>query len=399
MDTDPLYAAEHSLLALHSKFPDAPQAELRRFALARPRVPKDAVRMYENYVRWRADEGRPDVLAQSWASLPPCIFSGVAEQGPALDGTGVLFMELARYDVRAQPVSIYVQGACYLLDQALPPESQCQITVVIDTRAGTGWPNPTPLTVKPFLQEVCQTLTQMYPERCRRIIVYPVPWLAGFLVSMAKRLMDPKTGRKLHVITGEGEGCPSAALRAFLSGSSFPLHSWSRHVGLVPSDAPERLDVELGTKEVEPLDAPGYQDETFFSASEGEESPVNPGQQLQLSSSQGFGTLVASTRGRCTSGLQELSAIASNRQPHPEQVPRSPMETLSRLVENLEGGPLVLGREERDLLRDIVRERRSKTRSRRRFRCRCLRRLRTGWRYLSLPPASGPAGCQTDVPA
>jgi len=374
-------AAEQSLLALDSKFPNAPQAELRRFALARPRVPSDAVRMYEDYVRWRANEGRPNVLAQSWASLPPHIFSGVTEQGPAIDGTGVLFMELARYDVQAQPVSIYVQGACHILDQALPPESLDQVTVVIDTRGGRGWPNPKPLQVKAFLQEVTQALTQRYPERCRRIIVYPVPWFAGFLVSMGKRLLDPNTRKKLHVIPAEGsdDGCPSAALRVFLSANSLPLHSWSRHAGLVPSDALKRLDFGGGTKKVEPLAVPGDQDEIFFSASEDEESPVNPDQQMKLTSTQGLGTPRASTLGKVTSGLQELSRTGSHHQPDPEQGTQDPMDTLSRLVENLEDRPLILGKEERDLLRDIVRERRSKNHHRCCFHCRCLwRRPETG---------------------
>ncbi|CAK0792503.1 unnamed protein product [Prorocentrum cordatum] len=306
-------AAAQSLLALGSAFPDAPQAEVRRFALARPHVPTDAVCMYEDYVRWRASEGRSEVLAQAWASLPAYVFSGVTEQGPALDGTGVLFMELARYDVQAQPASVYVQGVCHLLDQALPPDAQGQITVVIDTRAGPGWPNPNPLQVKPFLQEITQILTQRYPERCRRIIVYPVPWVAGFLVKMAKRLMDPKTSGKLHVITGEGDGCPSAALRLLLSANSFPLHSWSRHVGLVPSDAPQSLDCKGCADEVETSDVSGDQDEMFFSASEDEESseddesPGHPDQHIHLTSTEGSGTLLASTFGETASGLQECS--------------------------------------------------------------------------------------------
>lgn len=260
---------EQSLQALEAAFPNAHKAELRRFAIARPRVPSDAVKLYEDHLIWRAEEGSPEALAKAWTEVPPYVFSGVGEQGPALDGTGVLFLELGRYDVSV-PVSTYVKAACYLLDQALPRELSDQITVVIDTRAGEDWCNPNPLAVMPLLQGVIQTTSRNYPERCRRIIVYPVPWVAGCLVSMAKRMMDPATSSKLQIITGSDsvDVCPSDALGKFLSADSFPLHSRSRHAGMVPSDVVKNSDVGKDNIVGEALDISVNRDEAFFSADE-----------------------------------------------------------------------------------------------------------------------------------
>ena len=64
MPATPRTAPAANLQALRLHYPDAPAAEVLRFATAR-KTPKDALKLYRNYLRWRSNEGAPatDVLA------------------------------------------------------------------------------------------------------------------------------------------------------------------------------------------------------------------------------------------------------------------------------------------------------------------------------------------------
>eukprot|EP00929_Paragymnodinium_shiwhaense_P008358 TRINITY_DN11230_c0_g1_i1.p1 TRINITY_DN11230_c0_g1~~TRINITY_DN11230_c0_g1_i1.p1 ORF type:complete len:454 (-),score=65.12 TRINITY_DN11230_c0_g1_i1:205-1566(-) len=226
--------ARASLECLRTAFPTAPVVELVRFAQARSKSTKDAVSMYKAYLSWREGEGRPENLAKAHADLPEGVFSDVLSHRPARDGSGVLFMEAARPDFSLLPKETYLHGLCHVMDTALPRDKDGQLTVMIDVRAGQGWANPPPNKMLPFLKCVASTLSSMYPERLRRVIVYPVPWAAGVLVSMAKKLMDPNTRSKLCIVTGNDKSldCPAEGLSEHVSIDCLPRYAWARHKSL-----------------------------------------------------------------------------------------------------------------------------------------------------------------------
>ena len=56
-----------SLQALTETYPDAPAAELRRFADARPNSQEDALALYAKYLAWREADGSAAALAEAAA--------------------------------------------------------------------------------------------------------------------------------------------------------------------------------------------------------------------------------------------------------------------------------------------------------------------------------------------
>lgn len=256
------------LRALEAQFPDAPKTDLRRFACARRQDPRAAVQLYKDHLIWRQGEGTPRALAEALSAIPQKMFSGVSKQSSALDGTGVIFVELARYDPNLCPVLTYALAACCLFEEGLRRQADGQFTLVIDTRPGRGFKNPLPQTVIPLLKEMNRIVSTSYPETLRRIIVYPVPWTLSILVGMAKRILDARTREKLVILSGTD--LPAEGLLKHLSASSFPPHCWGRHTSLIPPDMIVDLESQTTARTTQLADKCNGDDEEFFSADEDE---------------------------------------------------------------------------------------------------------------------------------
>lgn len=259
-----------SFHALQSAYPDAPNAELRRFARKRPDAPDDAVKLYQDYVTWRAAHGQLPQLAQAYSSIPPKVVNGIQSTGFAKDGTPVIYMELARYDINAQPADTYVSAFCHLMDETYSRDVEGHLTVVIDVRTIEGMFNPKPMALMPFIKQGIKILPRMYPDRMKRIVVYPVPWMASMLVSMVKRMLDENTREKLMVVAGDEKSldCPEE-LNNYLTLESLPRHCWHKNKSLRPAEPAVALDT---SNDVTPRnDGAVDGGDDFFSASEGEE--------------------------------------------------------------------------------------------------------------------------------
>jgi hypothetical protein len=88
------------------------------------------------------------------------------------------------------------------LDQCLSRDTMEKITVIIDTRAGLGWSNPSPLQILPFIKIVGDLLNKLFPERLQTCVVLPVPQTCVFLYNIIKPFIDPNTVRKIVLIGG-----------------------------------------------------------------------------------------------------------------------------------------------------------------------------------------------------
>ena len=74
-----------SLASLVEAFPEAPKAELERFAAARPGKGKEAVKFYKSYVKWRSEEGSAEALVNAAAPAEQATFYDFRER---ISGTG-----------------------------------------------------------------------------------------------------------------------------------------------------------------------------------------------------------------------------------------------------------------------------------------------------------------------
>lgn len=216
-----------SFSALEAAFPQAPAAELRRFARAYPRS-KDALRSYKSYLLWRADGGRPEVVSKGLSMVPADWIDGSAVCGLAKDGTGVVFVQGARYDAKID-LQLYTQAVCRVVDEMLPADSEGQITALLDVRPSRGWPNPSPMEIVPFVRDLVKVIMSNYPERLKRAIVYPLP--AG-LVTFANFLlmvMDSSVRQKIQLVPDKDF---LEHLREHITQDNLPERTRSRHQGL-----------------------------------------------------------------------------------------------------------------------------------------------------------------------
>jgi len=76
------------------------------------------------------------------------------------------------------------------------------VTVLLDVRGGEGWPNPRPWAVLPWMRELARVLGPNFPERLKRMVVYPVPWVATAVWSAASAFLDERTVEKVSLLSG-----------------------------------------------------------------------------------------------------------------------------------------------------------------------------------------------------
>merc|ERR1712176_1646563 len=93
-------------------------------------------------------------------------------------------------------------------------DSDQEFTLIIDVRAGRGWPNPDGLRMYGFIREVLQTLTSYMVGRCHRTIVFGLPRL---VVSVFRSFVKPFLSQFLLDLVpgshGENSPVPDAMLK------------------------------------------------------------------------------------------------------------------------------------------------------------------------------------------
>lgn len=227
------------------EFPEAPLEELRRFARARQSL-EEARNMYQRYRRWRSGDGNPDRLLELALAVTDPLFVTIG--GSDEHGDAIVMVEGARCDTSLDPEA-YCGLICSRLDDALAPDSPRRLIVLIDVRAGTGWPNPPASRFLPLVRKLASCLAENYPERLRNVIVYPLPSLVRFLANCVLVLLDKVTRDKV-IVVGQAYSsasvkatdsevvdrhtllCPADELKRFVALDMLPDHVHHRHAGL-----------------------------------------------------------------------------------------------------------------------------------------------------------------------
>ena len=77
---------------LQAQFPNSPEAQLRRFARARPKSVDAAAKMHTDHLRWREGDGRGAVLAEAAGGVPDKWVRAL--DGRAPDGSPVIYTQV-----------------------------------------------------------------------------------------------------------------------------------------------------------------------------------------------------------------------------------------------------------------------------------------------------------------
>jgi hypothetical protein len=193
---------------LSEHFPDATQQELLRFCRARGGSLEAASKMYKDYLEWRQGQGAPANLLRAYEAMDS---KYVRHTGFAKDGSPLILVQGARYDpeVGAETTAL---GCFHLVDSVLSAADSQKFTVLIDVRPHEGWANVPAAQMMPLFRLAGRVGSDNFPERCGKVIVYPMPAIVRGLWAVVSRLFDEDTRNKFVILGGscdKGAPCPA----------------------------------------------------------------------------------------------------------------------------------------------------------------------------------------------
>ena len=105
-------------------------------------------------------------------------------------------------DKKMAPLEFYALCVAIYLDMKLDRNSDESIYILVDVRAGVGWPNGSPTSLIPFVKNLTRLLSDTMPERMCRTHVFPIPSIAKPIWSIYKKFLDEKLVKKVNVFWG-----------------------------------------------------------------------------------------------------------------------------------------------------------------------------------------------------
>ena len=132
------------------------------------------------------------------------------------DNTRILHIFPARLDLSLAAAHIYSLAAALYLDRRFSRSIEEKVALFVDVRGGKGWTNPSPLSALPFIRSTATLLGDNYPERLRRLVLFPLPSSAAWVWSAAQKFLDADTSSKVVVIASVTEGL-SKDIHEFIS--------------------------------------------------------------------------------------------------------------------------------------------------------------------------------------
>lgn len=263
--------SEVDLQSLLDLQPGSTLAERRRFLKARKGVIKAASAQLGSYILWRSqnkiDEFFPSTFTtdeEDWALaargameiantgrtspsskmiLPRIVSVYGGNDGLVLcrNGARIVHVLPSQLDTTIAPATTYALALAMYLDRKLDRKHTEKVTVVIDIRSGKGWPNPSSVSLVPFIKLVVGSLNSYFPERLSRCIMFPLPMTATVIFNKAKAYLDPDTATKIQVCSGAGSvgSAVPAKIKKFIDEKSIDVMERRRIAFFGPPDAAE----------------------------------------------------------------------------------------------------------------------------------------------------------------
>jgi len=218
LDVDPtLYSPQvlENLKDLNSAFPDVDVNTLVRFAKNSTADGQGSpVEMYTNYLAWRETFPRysdHDLVFRP--QIPNFPRRWCQRGGLAADGSHIIFVQGAAYDTTVATVENYVERCCHVCDELIPDDSfPGQICILIDCRPYKGMKNPPATKMLTFFKLVATVISNNYPGRISKVVIYPIPRIITGLINVILRMFNRDTREKLNFISGSGSigsKCPT----------------------------------------------------------------------------------------------------------------------------------------------------------------------------------------------
>ncbi len=120
------------------------------------------------------------------------------------DGSRIFHLVPARFDLSIATAQVYALAAALYLDRLLSRSTTEKVSLICDVRGGRGWANPTPWSLLPFVQATSSLLGRHFPERLKRMVLYPMPSSAVWVWAAAQKFLDADTASKVVVVGLDG---------------------------------------------------------------------------------------------------------------------------------------------------------------------------------------------------
>ena len=177
-------------------FPNESIVDIVRYLVARKGNVEQAAAMMKSAVDWHSSSFPSKELEIVPALQTGCFFS----HGTALDGTPILFFRGAFYDSKVATPLQYVLAAAYVIDSVMAESDQISVTVLVHACGQKGAPNES--ADINFIKTFVQILSDNYPERLKRLVIYPFPWFGRALWTVIKMFVDKRSQDKVVLLPG-----------------------------------------------------------------------------------------------------------------------------------------------------------------------------------------------------
>jgi MFS family permease len=142
-----------------------------------------------------------------WDSLPQMIFAPRYEDDTvvcAVNGNPIMTYLSARLDLDAVSPDVHALAiALYLERRSYTHGLDTQGAILlVDTRKGKGWPNPSVFSVVGFLQILASSLHKTHPGRVEKLVFWPVPPVGTYAFKMMKGWLPKEISDGIFLIKG-----------------------------------------------------------------------------------------------------------------------------------------------------------------------------------------------------
>mmetsp|Transcript_11855 Transcript_11855/g.28092 ORF Transcript_11855/g.28092 Transcript_11855/m.28092 type:complete len:303 (-) Transcript_11855:1702-2610(-) len=150
------------------------------------------------------------------------------------NGTELIQVLPARIDRFAADNETWALAVVLYIDACVDRNSSYKASIIVDARAGLGWPNPLLVMVISLIGQIVTEIDKRHPGRCQSLIIFPLPRALMFVWMSVKKLFSPEINELLVVCSGASD-----------IDSPLPRKKLEEHVGGKTLDYLEQSRVQL----------------------------------------------------------------------------------------------------------------------------------------------------------
>jgi len=120
----------------------------------------------------------------------------------AKNGTELIHVLPGRIDRFAANNETWALAVVLYIEACVDRNSNYKASILVDARAGRGWPNPVLIMVIPLIGQIISEIDKRHPGRCRSLIIFPLPRGLMLVWKSVKNMFSPDIKKLLVVCSG-----------------------------------------------------------------------------------------------------------------------------------------------------------------------------------------------------